>query len=173
MAHRLLPDSVVRQQTRQQLLGIPSGLAGIDITLKYMRKMVNEYKTDITIRELALKLIEHLPQKDFLSELNALFNFVKNSIRYVQDINGVETVQTPLKTLDYKQGDCDDKALLLAALLESIGHKTRFYAVGFAPRSISHVLLECFINGEWIALETTEPLAMGWTPPNVKQKRYA
>jgi len=163
----------LRQKTKQALLNIPNGMAGIQSSLFYMRKFVNEYKINIIVRELALSLIKNLNQKDFKAELNALFNYVQNSIRYTLDINGVETIQTPVKTLEYGQGDCDDKAVLLATLLESIGHRTRFYAVGFQPKNISHVLLECNINGEWIALETTEPVPMGWTPPNVTTKRYA
>jgi len=139
-----------------------------------MRRYVIDYKIHPAVRELALKLTRHLPQKDFDGEIAALFDYVQNSIRYVRDINGVETVQTPIKTLEYGAGDCDDKALLLAAMLESLGHETRFYAVGFRPSTISHVLLECkLINGKWLALETTEPVRLGWTPPGVMEFRHA
>lgn len=134
-----------------------------------MRRLVEQYKTAIPVREAALNLTANLPQKDFAAEVRALWSFVKNNIRYTLDVNGVETVQTPVKTLEYGAGDCDDKATLLAALLESIGHPTRFFAVGFRNNDISHVLLKCKINGKWIALETTEPVAMGWQPPKIKQ----
>jgi transglutaminase-like putative cysteine protease len=144
-------------------------MAGINASLTAMRHFVDQYKIHPAIRETALKLTRNLPQKDFAGELDALFSFVKNSVRYVRDINGVETIQTPLKTLEYAQGDCDDKATLLAALLESLGHPTRFYAVGFQKNNISHVLLECNLHGEWIALETTEPVPFGWTPPYVAE----
>ena len=40
-------------------------------------------------------------------------------------INGVETVQTPLRTLENEAGDCDDKSLLTATLLETFGFSTR------------------------------------------------
>lgn len=137
-----------------------------------MRDAVDRYKTTAPIRELALQLTSHLPQKDFMGEAHALFDYVKNHIRYVKDIAGVETIQTPLKTLEYGQGDCDDKASLLAALLESIGHKTRFHALGFRPNNVSHVLLETNINGEWIPLETTEDVALGWIPPGIITSLY-
>ena len=164
---------VKRSSTSQTLKNISSGLGGIETTLAYMRAYVEEYKIHPAVRELALKLTRNLPQKDFDGEARVLFDYVQNSIRYVRDINGVETVQTPLKTLEYGAGDCDDKASLLAALLESLGHETRFYAVGFRPANVSHVLLQCKIHGQWVALETTEPVAYGWTPPNVQESRYA
>lgn len=138
-----------------------------------MRDFVEQYKVAPLVRETALHLTRNLPQKDFAGEMRVLFNFVQNHIRYVKDIHDIETVQTPVKTLEYNAGDCDDKATLLAALLQSLGHETRFYAVGFSPGNIAHVLIECNINGQWIALETTEPVALGWTPPNVMEKRYA
>ena len=152
--------------------GIPSGLDGIRATLNYMRDYVNQYKTHKNIRELALQLTRGLPQKDFDAEIKALFNYVQNNIRYVKDVHNVETIQTPLKTLEYGQGDCDDKSTLLAALLQSLGHPTRFHALGFKPEHISHVLLEVKADNKWIALDSTEPHMMGWLPPHIKKSIY-
>lgn len=161
-----------RSFTSQKLMPLSSGLAGIRETLNYMRRFVDQYKTHPVIRELALKLTRGINQKAYSEEAGALCAFVRDRIRYTRDINGVETVQTPLKTLEYGAGDCDDKATLLAALLESIGFETRFHAMGFKPQDVSHVLLECDINGTWVALETTEPVAMGWIPQGIKQSVY-
>lgn len=158
--------------TKQTLLGIPSGLDGIRATLAHMHTFVSEYKTNQTVRELALKLTRNLPQKDFKAEIQALFNYVQNHIRYVRDVAGVETIQTPVKTLEYGQGDCDDKSVLLAALLESVGHLTRFHAMGFRAQHISHVLLEVKTDNEWLSLDTTEPNMMGWAPPGIRHSIY-
>ncbi len=99
-----------------------------------------------------------------------LHRFVRDRIRYVRDVRGVETLHTPLALLQLGQGDCDDKATLLACLLESIGHKTRFAAVGFEPGRLSHVLTEARIGARWCPMETTEPVDMGWYPPGVKSR---
>ncbi len=53
-----------------------------------------------------------------------LHRFVRDNIRYIKDIRDVETVAYPDITLQQGQGDCDDKSVLLASLLESIGHPT-------------------------------------------------
>lgn len=137
-----------------------------------MRGFVDRFKTNPIIREVALDLTRNLPQKDFKGEINNLFRFVQNNIRYVRDVVDVETVQTPIKTLEYSQGDCDDKATLLGALLESLGHPTRFHAMGFERGIVDHVILEVYIAGEWVPLETTEPVALGWRPPHVKTSMY-
>ena len=54
---------------------------------------------------------------------------MQDNVQYVRDVRGVETLATPIKTLETMQGDCDDQAVLLASLLESIGHPTRFVAM--------------------------------------------
>lgn len=125
---------------------------------------MKDYKTNIKIRETALDLVKHLPQKRWASEADALFVFVRDRIRYVRDVNEVETVATPVKTLEYGQGDCDDKTVLLAALLEAIGHPTAFVAVGYAPQTFSHVYLQTKINKKWVGMETTEQWPMGARP---------
>lgn len=125
----------------------------------------------MVVRHLALQLVAGLRPKDYAGEVRALHRYVRDVIRYVRDIVGVETVQTPERTLENGQGDCDDKSTLLAALLQSIGHPARFEAVGFAPDRFSHVLVSAQVGGRWVPLETTiagaEP---GWYPPRVVER---
>lgn len=131
-----------------------------------MANLASQAKTTPRIREQALAIVGAVPGKDFRSEMDRIFVFVRDNIRYTRDIVNVETVQTPAKTLDYKQGDCDDQVVLLAALLESVGIEARFKAVGFTPGHFQHVYLEARDNGEWIGLDPTEQVAPGWEPPN-------
>jgi transglutaminase-like putative cysteine protease len=69
-----------------------------------------------------------------------------------------------------RAGDCDDKSVLLAALLESIGHPTRFVAIGFQPDDFEHVFVETKIADRWISLETTEPVEIGWMPQHIRAR---
>ena len=79
-------------------------------------------------------------------------------------------MQTPDKTLSDGSGDCDDKCVLLAALLQSIGHPVRFVAVGFRRGGpLSHVFVETPIGAYWICCETTEPWPLGRKPPNIRR----
>lgn len=143
---------------------IPSGIRGTRATLRLMAKIAREGKKSLPVRLAAQQLTQHLSQKDFPGEVEALFGFVQNHIRYVRDIVGVETLQTPDKTLQLKSGDCDDKAVLLASLLCAIGHPARFHAIGFRPGQYSHVFVDTRLGGGWVSLETTEPWAMGRAP---------
>lgn len=159
-----LRPQAARSQTLQ---AIPDGVAGVGVTLTWMTRLVREGKTEPEVRSTALSLTSHLDQKDFVGEVEALFDFVQNKIRYVHDVTDVETVSSPVVLLQDRTGDCDDKAVLLAALLESIGHKTRFVAGGFDRSSIEHVFVETLIGSRWVPLDATEPHPMGWRPAGI------
>ncbi len=150
------------------LVSIPDGPDGTEATLRAMRLVVLNAKSSMPVRDMALRLTRYLHQKDFRAEVRALWKFVRDNIRYVRDIRGVETIQMPDITLEMGQGDCDDKSVLLAAMLESLGHPTRFKALAFEPGRYSHVLIETKIGGAgaWVPLETTEPVPFGWQPPD-------
>ena len=149
--------------TKATLAQIPNGAAGTRATLRIMSKIVRHYKRQIPIRELALSLVRDLPgHKNWIGQIKRVHAFVRDSIQYVRDVRGVETVQTPDKTLEYGQGDCDDQAVLLASLLESIGHPTRFVAMkGSTFGPFVHVFTETKVGNQWIPLETTENFEAG------------
>jgi len=157
----------LRQIAQGQVTEIPEGREGVAATLRSMSALVREYKKNPRIRDLAAQLTQDLRSKDYYNEAARLHAYVRDEVRYLQDVRGVETVQTPTLTLDLGGGDCDDKALLLCSLLESIGHKTRFMAVGFQPGEIDHVFCETKIGHDYVAAETTEPVPLGWRPPDV------
>lgn len=130
-----------------------------------MRKLVLEGKRDPAILFKARSLVQHLPQKDYVGEVKAVHAFVRDHIRYVRDPRGVETLTEPDKLLTIRQGDCDDKATLVATLLEALGHPTRFVAVGFQAGRFSHVFAQTKIGTKWVTLETTEPWPVGREGP--------
>ena len=157
------------QMTRQEngfTLGlIPDGPAGIDATLKIMSQFVRAGKTNPSVFTTARSITQQLGQKDWAGEVKLLHAFVRDKIRYIADVTDVESVQTPDATLRFQCGDCDDKTVLLCALLESCGHPTRFVAIGFEPNTYEHVYCQTIIGPHWISLETTEDVEAGWAPP--------
>lgn len=152
---------------------IPTGSAGIADTLDRMVRIVREYRRNPTIRQLAVEVRQaaRVPAKDWLGEVRALHRFVRSYITYVRDVRNVETLQTPLRTLENRAGDCDDQSMLLASLLEALGHPTRFVAMGFGgPQQYSHVLAETLVGTRWVPAETTLDRPVGWSPPNQRAR---
>lgn len=142
-----------------QLLGSLTGAAGIRQTLKRMAKISKDYKTAPMIRELGLKLLRNIPEKQWRREAAQMLLYVQTTIRYTQDVQGVETLQTPIQTLRLGQGDCDDQSMLLAALLMTTGKPVKFVAIGPEKGVYNHVLVQTRIGGHWL---WADPIMRGW-----------
>jgi len=147
---------------------LPSGIDGVRATLKRMVQIVRRYKSDQTTIGAARGILKSAAtERDAGSMIAALQGWVRDKIMYVADPTDLEMLQTPPRTLTVMTGDCDDKAILLATFLESVGLKTRFEAIGVNGGPYSHVLLSVRYGNKWLPLETIVPGAPpGWFPPD-------
>ncbi|MDP9035107.1 MAG: transglutaminase-like domain-containing protein, partial [Myxococcota bacterium] len=75
---------------------------------------------DAQVRDLAAQLTKRSRTRE--EKLRALFDFVADDIRYVNYVSGEWWLPNrPQQLLARREGDCDDKALLLITLLKSVG----------------------------------------------------
>lgn len=142
-------------------MGVPDGIAGVRATLSKMAGVVRNYKCDAGIHEFVRRLTAGCPPQNVKGAARlyvaCLQQFVRDAIRYVQDIEGVETLQTPDYTLSIGCGDCDDKSMLLCTLLASIGYPVMFFAIGVNGGDIEHVLAGVKLGTRQVPLETIIP----------------
>lgn len=96
----------------------------INRTIQTMISLATNKKTDV--RSLAVTLCKKFPAGDF-KQARRLYEYVRDEITYIHDPYNIEEVQPPEITLKLRAGDCDDKAVLLAALLLSIGFEICFF----------------------------------------------
>lgn len=166
------PDLTDEEGARPNaLFEIPAGPAGVRATLSAMVRLTKIYRTTLPIRDAAERITAGVMEKDSWGEVAAVQAWVRDAVRYTSDVFDVETLKTPLETLRSISGDCDDKALLAGTILQSIGFAVRYVAVGYeAPDRFEHVYAEVKLgrppNEKWIAVETTEPVSLGWAPPD-------
>lgn len=166
----LVSQNTPLKSTRVQ---IGQGDRGIAQTIRYMYGAVmgSEGVASAEIRRQALTIVQGVASRDQQGEIAAVLQWVKSNIAFRGE--WAETVQTPLVTLQLKAGDCDDQSTLMAALLGSLGYKTRFKTVAADPRApyaFSHVYIEIFQRktGQWISLDSTVPQSFpGWQPPQI------
>ncbi|MBS7614950.1 transglutaminase domain-containing protein [Candidatus Bathyarchaeota archaeon] len=78
------------------------------------------------VRNLAVSLGKKFAAGDF-KQARRLYEYVRDEIAYIHDPRSTEEVQPPEVTLKLGGGDCDDKAVLLASLLMSIGFDVCFF----------------------------------------------
>lgn len=143
------------------------GSAGVAQTMREMRRLIDEGKRDAEVMRAAGAVIFTTPEKLEAGEVCAVFEYVRDHVRYVRDVVGHETLASARMTLARQAGDCDDQTVLLGAMLESVGYPVRLVVAAYqAPGNWEHVFLEVWAAGEWIACDPTEKAPLGWSPPN-------
>lgn len=96
----------------------------------WLRQMVRVYRTNQLIREKAVDIVFNwakCPAKSKLCQAVAIGRWVQTHVRYVNE--PVETFQSPIRTLTWRAGDCDDHAGLVCTLLESIAIASQLCAL--------------------------------------------
>lgn len=107
--------------------------------------------------------------RDYKGQAKALLSWVQKNIYYVNEPN--ERLQDPMYTLNVGYGDCDDMALLLGAMCESVKLEYRYVlagklANGKIGRWIEGTPLK---NGQWSHIY----LIIGYPPFQPKKWVYA
>lgn len=143
-------------------------------TISEMTRLAQEASVDPRLAVLAKRIVSGVRSKDYVSELRRIYDWVKQNVRYRQDARLVETLHHPIYMLQNPQDgfDCDDHAMLVAALCMALGHGAAFRTVcaeRSAPNEPSHVYPLGLINqnGRVVAipLDTTmQSKGFGWEP---------
>lgn len=144
-------------------------------TLAHMRRLVDTGRRSPSVVARARDVTRHLQDRDIGGEVHAVHDFVRDNVRYTQDPWGVETLTDPrdmLREVDQvgrASEDCDSHVVLEAAMLEALGHPTRFATAAMDPSrpgDPSHVYLETRVGGEWVPLDPiVKNQDAGWIAP--------
>jgi len=150
---------------------IPSGFAGTRATVQRMHDFAYKGKIDLQLQQIADSIVEKsgCGNREYECKAKAIYDFVKNYIRFERDPFGVEMVQEPFVTLKRKAGDCDDHATLLAALYGSIGFPYGFKTIKSDKTrrdEFSHIYTVVDIpNKGWVGADTSvDKASFGWEP---------
>jgi Transglutaminase-like superfamily len=148
------------------------GDAGTAQTVAWIRRLVEQGKKDRRIIETTGKILREsrVRQYDDEAEIRAIFSWVLRNIRFTKDPTGKELLRDAWTTLRNGFGDCDDiNAILLPAMLGSVGHETRIVTIASAPgapQQFTHVYAEAYLRGRgWIALDAARRGTRFGVPP--------
>lgn len=121
-----------------------------------MAKLANAAQFDVAIRSLTEGIVKGLFPHDYLSEYVAILCWIRTHIRYVRDPVTIEQVKTPRAVIETEAADCDEMGVLAAAMVGTIGGKSRFVAGSFPGNgSLTHVWAEAWDPGSkaWVILD--------------------
>lgn len=125
---------------------------------------------DIQVRQFTEYVIGQVWPKDYISEIVCVRHIFSQRapkhphmplLVYKNDNRHVEFVKTPARMVreiihnGFAIGDCDDFSTLAATMCLCFGREVEFVAMGFAPRSLSHVAVRVKEpkSGQWILLD--------------------
>ena len=157
---------------------IPGGYGGTLKTVEHITRLIRQGAKDFHVRQTAIDILlrREVRPKDYLGEIKALFEWVQQNVRYTRDTFRLEVLHSARRMLELRAGDCDDMAILLGAMLESIGHPVRLVLSGPNPLKqdlFTHIYVEVFHKRRWIPLDATMPHPMGWAPRTLVKKIVA
>jgi hypothetical protein len=176
------PQSSVPQRSSAPGLGfrtpLLNGEQGTAQTIALMRQLVDAAVSDATFVRKAIDIVRGVAAFDEIGEIEALYSWVKRSIRYTKDPVTKEKLYPPQELLKIRAGDCDDISMLLAAFLIAIGYPARWITLSAnsqSPDEFSHIYVEAEApagSGNWIPMDAARlDSQFGIEPPVYYRKR--
>jgi transglutaminase-like putative cysteine protease len=120
-----------------------------------------------------------VPERDPGAFARAVQRYAQEHIRFFRE--RPERFASPLRTIQWGFGDCDDKSSFIATVLRSFRIPVRLVFVRYRKRNpdgttkrISHVYPQAEVDGKWLALESVHPWPMGKDPViEARRKGYS
>lgn len=156
----------------------------VDATIAAMRAVVKS--TDITqhVAKLARVLVSHEAYRDYDGMLRSVFELLSpvergGRVQFARDIAGRELLRHPdqliaeLSRRGVTSADCDDRAMLGAALLRAMGFRAGFIVVGKRARGPFHHVMFCAEHrGRLVPMDPQETKAPGKFPVHARRKIF-
>lgn len=157
---------------------IASGDQGAARTLSIMKQVVNESLRDRLVVETAKGVVRDCWGKDEVCQIKSIREWVLEHSRFCRDPRGVELLHTPRYMLNgiaqkyYMQFDCDDMAILCAALGKAVGLQARWVVLGFDEKNapFTHVFTQLLSKNGWLSLDLKDQYER--SPVNVSRKSF-
>lgn len=156
-------------------------------TLEAMKQIVLTDRLHPDLRTFVLREVVggydgHQPER----QVNAIFEYARDRIRYEQDPVDTERVADIWSTLyglrksDERgvyqpEGDCGIKSTFIASCCACIGYESCFVVIKQRAnaRAFNHVFNVVFVNGKWIYLDATpEEAPFGWKTDLIFEEKW-
>ncbi len=127
--------------TTVQKYTVGSGDIGSYRTISIMKRLVNESLSNPLVVARAKDIVQFAGPKNQIEQANEIRNYLLDHTQFMRDPRGVELIHTPekqIRTIDqryYIQIDCDDFAVLAAALGKAVGIRAKFVILKFMSKS--------------------------------------
>jgi transglutaminase-like putative cysteine protease len=141
-------------------------------TMRNMSRRVRSCVSDSkAVIDTANDIISNVRSRDVVAQIDAIRDWLLHRFRFVSDPVGVELLRDPAEAIararsrGFTMGDCDEAAMLGAALGMANGIPARFRALAFERNApYTHVIADLLGGARWYALDITKP--QGFVAPD-------
>lgn len=114
--------------------------------------------------------------RDWMGEVCAVAETIKNNVRYTLDTFGIDTYRSPDRTIDLAMGDCDDMTALAGAALQAVGYPVWIKVIQTKGNDdFHHIYVLTGIPPEnptkIIAVDPTQDFSCGWEAEGIIRQR--
>ena len=156
-----------------------------DDRVKFIARNIAKYRTNAEIHTFAAQALTDfcggtwcVQPRDWLGEVCAISEHIKNNVRYTLDTYGIDTYRTPIRTLQLAMGDCDDMAQLAGAMLQAVGYPVMIKVIQTPDQDdFNHIYIMAGMPPQnpkkFVAVDPSQPFGCGWEAEGVvRQKVY-
>jgi len=143
----------------------------LDDRIDYIVDEINRGKRYEGTRRIAAQVLrKKVRSKDWENEAKALFEWTRTNIRYTLDPDNVELFQSTERSMELGIGDCDDQAIVLSSLLQSVGIPAKLRVIGLKGSKVfQHIYVLAGVPPhaptKWLPLDASRQEAAGWELP--------
>ena len=128
---------------------------------------IEEFTGNPLLIEFASTLIKdkNIPERDNLALSKAVLDYAQNNIKFFRE--KPERFTSPLRTIIWGLGDCDDKSIFIGTILRSFRIPVKLGFITYYPKpgiKKAHVLPYANIDNKWISLESVHKWPIGKDP---------
>jgi len=126
-------------------------------TVGIIRSFILEGSQNPNLRLLVSRILKNCKSKNFPCYVEKIVEFVRSNVKYVDDPQRMEVLQSPERTLHLGMGDCDDFTILTGALLRTAGFPVRIVLGDVnGDGKYEHVYLKVMLpNKTWLTVDPT------------------
>lgn len=145
-------DLLTPHNVQQALWGVIIFYTGNPILIDWASRVIREF---------------NIPERDNRALVNGILKYTQDNIKYFRE--SPERFASPLRTIDWGIGDCDDKSILIATVLRSFKIPVRLKFLRFSyfspsekiQKTVQHVYPQAKIDNKWYSLESVHKWPAG------------
>lgn len=157
------------------------GVVNLADRMRIIQQLIAEGRVDPEVRAWTADVLTRrcgndwcVPEKDNRAEILAIFNAMRQRVRYTGDVWSHDTYVAARHTLRHRIADCDDYAILACSALGAVGIQTKCKVIQSVQGQDWDHIYVLANDGErhWIPFDASVNKPCGWeAPPELVRKQ--